>query len=145
MISLIYSNFQIYGENEATDWWCLWLIAFQNARVIWKSVWLYYSLSLFSTHDQLNWGSPFPFHVCLLDLEGIQKDLFWNDACHEEQLQLFLRSTGAPVPLNLFLLICHVQCSPSGLSAVKIWRVLFLLSHTLILHTNPIPMHFKFV
>lgn len=32
MIHFIHSNFQIYRENEATDWWCLWLIAFQNAR-----------------------------------------------------------------------------------------------------------------
>lgn len=78
MIHLVYANSQIYRENEATDCWCLWLIPSQNARVIGKSVWLYYSPSLFSTHDQLNCGAPFPFHVCLLDLEVIQKDFYFE-------------------------------------------------------------------
>lgn len=54
--------------------------------------------------------------------------LSWNDVFHVEQLQIFLRTTGTHVLLSFLLLICHVQCSPSGLSAVKTWRILFFFN-----------------
>lgn len=122
------SNSQIYRENEAIDWCCLWLTPFQKARVIWKSVWLFDIAHLSSPPTiSLTVGHHSPFTLSTGFGGYPTALLLWNGVLRREQLQLFLR--GTPVPLILFLLVCHVQRSPSGLSAVKIWRVLFPSSH----------------
>lgn len=80
---IIHDTSCIFKLSDLQGEWSHWLVVsvahtIPDARVIWKSVWLYYSPSLFSTHDQLNCGAPFPFHVCLLDLEVIQEDFYFE-------------------------------------------------------------------